>query len=140
MKRKRGEPDKLSLYAAWKLADGLLPKRRKRWEVVPYTPMRVTSDGNPIMDPELDVMELGDKLVYMRDRTKDQAETIRTHHTRYDKLLDQYWEQNAEHVALKQDMHVMKENVMNATAMIKHLRAAIAITFRNWRPKSRLRT
>ena len=81
-----------------------------------------------------------DKLVYMRDRTKDQAETIRTHHTRYDKLLDQYWEQNAERVALKQDMHVMKENVMNATAMIKHLRAAIAITFRNWRPKSRLRT
>ena len=127
MKREKGEPAKLSLYEAWKLAYGSLPKRRKRWEVVPYTPMRFTSDGKTMMDPELDLMEFGDDLVYMRDRTKDQADTIRTHHTRYNKLLDQYWDQNAELVALKQDMDVMKEKAVNDTATIKCLKNSIAI-------------
>ena len=122
----RGEPEKLSRYDAWNLADGLLPKRRKRWEVVPYTPMRVTSDGKPKMDMERDMMELGEELVTLRDQSKNDRETIRTQHTQHNKLRDQFWKQNAELVALNQNMNVMKENAVNDTATIKHLRAEIA--------------
>jgi hypothetical protein len=129
----RGEPEKLSRYDAWNLADGLLPKRRKRWEVLPYTPMRVTSDGKPIMDMERDMMELGEELVTLRDQSKNDRETIRTQHTQHKKLsqdfllrCDQFWKQNAELVALNQNMNVMKENAVNDTATIKHLRAEIA--------------
>ena len=71
-------------------------------------------------------MDRGEELVYMRDHTKDQAWRIRTQHTQHNKLLDQLWKQNAELVALKQNMNVMKENAVNDTATIKHLRAEIA--------------
>ena len=108
----RGEPEKLSRYDAWNLADGLLPKRRKRWEVLPYTPMRVTSDGKPKMDMERDMMELGEELVTLRDQSKNDRETIRTQHTLHKKL--------------SQDFLHMKENAVNDTATIKHLRAEIA--------------
>jgi hypothetical protein len=127
----RGEPEKLSRYDAWNLADGLLPKRRKRWEVLPYTPMRVTSDGKPIMDMEWDMMELGEELVTLRDQSKNDRETIRTQHTQHNKLRDQFWKQNAELVALNQNMNVMKEDAVNDTLTIKHLRAVIAIQ-RKW--------
>jgi hypothetical protein len=127
----RGEPEKLSRYDAWNLADGLLPKRRKRWEVVPYTPMRVTSDGKPKMDMERDMMELGEELVTLRDQSKNDRETIRTQHTQHNKLRDQFWKQNAELVALNQNMNVMKEDAVNDTLTIKHLRAVIAIQ-RKW--------
>ena len=108
----RGEPEKLSRYDAWNLADGLLPKRRKIWEVLPYTPMRVTSDGKPKMDMERDMMELGEELVTLRDQSKNDRETIRTQHTLHKKL--------------SQDFLHMKENAVNDTATIKHLRAEIA--------------
>jgi hypothetical protein len=127
----RGEPEKLSRYDAWNLADGLLPKRRKIWEVLPYTPMRVTSDGKPIMDMERDMMELGEELVTLRDQSKNDRETIRTQHTQHNKLRDQFWKQNAELVALNQNMNVMKEDAVNDTLTIKHLRAVIAIQ-RKW--------
>ena len=67
----------------------------------------------------------------MRDQSKNDRETIRTQHTQHNKLLDQFWKQNAELVALKQNMNVMKENAVNDTATIKHLRAVIAIQ-RKW--------
>ena len=127
----RGEPEKLSRYDAWNLADGLLPKRRKIWEVLPYTPMRVTSDGKPKMDMERDMMELGEELVTLRDQSKNDRETIRTQHTQHNKLRDQFWKQNAELVALNQNMNVMKEDAVNDTLTIKHLRAVIAIQ-RKW--------
>ena len=134
MKRKWGQPEKLSLYDAWtqadawNLADGELPKRRKIWEVIPFY---ITPDGKPIEDPELGFMDRGEELVYMRDHTKDQAWQIRTQHTQHNKLLDQFWKQNAELVALKQNMNVMKENAVNDTLTLKHLRAVIAIQ-RKW--------
>ena len=134
MKRGREEPDKLSLYDAWSqadawnLADGELPKRRKIWEVIPFY---ITPDGKPIEDPELGFMDRGEELVYMRDHTKDQAWQIRTQHTQHNKLLDQFWKQNAELVALKQNMNVMKEDAVDDTATIKTLRAVIAIQ-RKW--------
>ena len=74
------------MHKARNLADGLLPKRRIRWEVVPYTPMRVTSDGKPKMDMERDMMELGEELVTLRDQSKNDRETIRTQHTQHKKL------------------------------------------------------
>ena len=134
MKRSREEPDKLSLYDAWSqadawnLADGELPKRRKICEVIPFM---ITPDRKPIEDPEVGFMDRGEELVYMRDHTKDQAWQIRTQHTQHNKLLDQFWKQNAELVALKQNMNVMKENAVNDTLTIKHLRAVIAIQ-RKW--------
>ena len=134
MKRKWGQPEKLSLYDAWtqadawNLADGELPKRRKIWEVIPFY---ITPDGKPIEDPELGFMDRGEELVYMRDHTKDQAWQIRTQHTQHNKLLDQFWKQNAELVALKQNMNVMKEDAVDDTATIKTLRAVIAIQ-RKW--------
>ena len=133
-KRKWGQPEKLSLYDAWtqadawNLADGELPKRRKIWEVIPFY---ITPDGKPIEDPELGFMDRGEELVYMRDHTKDQAWQIRTQHTQHNKLLDQFWKQNAELVALNQNMNVMKEDAVNDTLTIKHLRAVIAIQ-RKW--------
>ena len=134
MKRKWGQPEKLSLYDAWtqadawNLADGELPKRRKIWEVIPFY---ITPDGKPIEDPELGFMDRGEELVYMRDHTKDQAWQIRTQHTQHNKLLDQFWKQNAELVALKQNMNVTKEDAVDDTATIKTLRAVIAIQ-RKW--------
>ena len=134
MKRGREEPDKLSLYDAWSqadawnLADGELPKRRKIWDVIPFM---ITPDGKPIEDPELGFMDRGEELVYMRDHTKDQAWRIRTQHTQHNKLRDQFWKQNAELVALNQNMNVMKENAVDDTATIKNLRAVIAIQ-RKW--------
>ena len=70
-------------------------------------------------------------MVTLRDKSKNDRETIRTQHTQHNKLLDQFWKQNAELVALEQNMNVMKENAVNDTATIKHLRAVIAIQ-RKW--------
>ena len=91
-------------------------------------PWRITFDG-PLADakPLPEMMPLWTELNILRLQTKDHATKIKTHHTQHDKLSDQYGKQNAELVALKQEMNVMKENVVNDTATRKHLRSVIAI-------------
>ena len=63
----------------------------------------------------------------MRLQPKLDATTIKTHHMQHDRLIDKYWKQHTEVVALKQEMNAMQNDVVNDTATIKHLRSVIAI-------------